>query len=111
MTTKFRSIGDMLKDRRGDGQKSDVYRKLNVSAGTYNSWESDMYVPGDEYAEELAEHLGIEYKDMVWYLHLARKAKGGAGPLDITWTPGIYPPGWFDRPIEVFASDGILRAA
>lgn len=110
MSTQSQTIGQMLKARRGDGQKSDVYRKFNVSASTYDMWEGDVYVPGDGYAEELADHLGIEYKDMVWYLHLARKTKGGATPLDITWTPGIFP-NWFDRPIQVFFADGKLKAA
>ena len=77
-TEEAPSISELLKERRGKTPKAAVYRELGVAANTYNTWESGMYVPGDEYAEALAEYLDIELPRFVWFLYRDRleRAKG-----------------------------------
>lgn len=72
------SVAQLLKRKRDKGPKADVYRRLGVAANTYNTWESGMYVPGDEYAEGLADYLEVELPDIVWMLYRdrIRQAKG-----------------------------------
>lgn len=75
-TTRTRSsgktIGQLLKEKRDRGPKAPVYRKFGVVAGTYDMWEADGYIPGDEHAEALAEHLELDLADVVWMLYAAR---------------------------------------
>jgi len=71
----------MLKDKRGAGAKAPIYRHFGIAPQTYNAWEADMYIPGDEYAERLADYLGVGETEMVWLLYSARKAHSAMGGL------------------------------
>jgi transcriptional regulator with XRE-family HTH domain len=72
-------ISQVLRDKRketGDSKRS-VYQRLGVSSGTYDMWEGGVYVPGDDYAELLADYLEIELPQVVWMLYRSRiQAKG-----------------------------------
>lgn len=72
------SIAELLKRKRDKAPKAEAYRRLGVAPNTYNTWESGMYVPGDEYAEGLADYLEVELPDIVWMLYRdrIRQAKG-----------------------------------
>lgn len=74
MTTTQESptVGELLKARRDGGAKAPIYRRLGVSPQTYDAWEANMYVPGDEYAETLADHLELELQEIVWRLYDSR---------------------------------------
>jgi transcriptional regulator with XRE-family HTH domain len=65
-------IAELLREARGTRTKAEIYRELGVGAGTYNTWEAGMYVPGDEFAEKLAELLERELGEIVWILYASR---------------------------------------
>lgn len=79
MTTKTQTIGETLRQIRDGRPKAQMYNKLGVSAGTYDAWEADLYIPADEYGELLADHFGIPEREMVWLLYNARKLKSSMG--------------------------------
>lgn len=78
MTTKqeTRTIAGLLRDKRGDQPKARAYRALNVDAGTYNTWESGMYIPRKpEHLKAIAEWLGMDEQEVVWISHVSRREK------------------------------------
>jgi hypothetical protein len=48
---------------------------LEVEWMTYDMWEKGAWVPGDDYAERLAEFTGSPIETVVWMLYLARLAR------------------------------------
>ena len=74
-------ISEVLRERRKEtgASKRSIYRRLGVSSQTYDAWEIGLYVPSDDYAEILADYLGIELRDVVWMLYRSRTyAKEGS---------------------------------
>lgn len=71
-TTNTPTMAQLLRRARGDQSKRSTYKTLGVSAQTYELWEKGVYIPSDEYAQQLAEHLGMELKDVVWTLYRDR---------------------------------------
>lgn len=67
-------ISEVLRERRKEtgASKRSIYRRLGVSSQTYDAWEIGLYVPSDDYAEILADYLGIELRDVVWMLYRSR---------------------------------------
>lgn len=76
MTTRQQtpSIERLLKDRRDGGYKSVAAREIGVSRQMYDAWEGGLYVPGDEWAEKLADYLERSVEDIVWILYRSRLA-------------------------------------
>lgn len=80
ITRESPRISELLKEKRKEDNrpKAHIYRHLGVAANTYNTWEAGMYVPGDEFAESLADYLDLDLQEVVWLLYLDRmdRAKG-----------------------------------
>lgn len=94
MTTRETTLGQLLQEKRGDRSKRSVYIQLGVSSQTYDAWESDLYTPGDEFAQRLAAYLEMDERDIVWMLYQARLKKG------LNETPIIHGMSWADRPTD-----------
>jgi hypothetical protein len=111
MTTaqETRNVGEALRNHRETNtlSKAAMYRALSVSAGTYDTWEGGVYIPGDEYAERIAEVLDLELQEVVWMLYRSRIERG-TPPLHVM---SPYVPSWFRRPIDVQAETATLAAA
>jgi DNA-binding XRE family transcriptional regulator len=65
-------MAQLLRRARGSRSKRSVYNELGVSAQTYELWERGVYVPSDEHAEQLADFLCMELRDVVWTLYKDR---------------------------------------
>lgn len=83
-------IGRLLRSKRGNGFKSKAADALGVSRQAYDAWESGHHIPGDEWAETLADYLGLELREVVWYLYQDR-----IRPLNPRY---VKPRGWVGRP-------------
>jgi transcriptional regulator with XRE-family HTH domain len=87
MTAKqeTQSVGEALRNHREDNRlsKAAMYRALGVSPGTYDTWEGGVYIPGDEYAERIAELLGFELREVVWMLYRDRLRPEEVSPLSL----------------------------
>jgi DNA-binding XRE family transcriptional regulator len=79
-------IGRLLREKRGEGFKSEAANALGVSRQSYDTWETGHHIPGDEWAETLADYLDLELRDVVWFLYQDRMRGGptpnGVSPLD-----------------------------
>ena len=73
-------IHDLLSEARGGNSKASVYKVLDVTPQTYDTWENGVYVPGDEYAERLAAYFEMPLPDMVWVLYVSRRHRDGYPP-------------------------------
>jgi hypothetical protein len=78
-TQQAPTIGQMLREKRAGQPKAPIYRQLGIKPGTYDTWEADAYIPGDEYAEVLGDYLGFSEREMAWTLYRARRLKSAKG--------------------------------
>lgn len=82
MTTKegTKTIAQLLRERRDGGPKAPIYRRFEVSPGTYDWWEADGgYIPGDEHAKNLAEYLDLPLEEVVMTLYRDRLKRDNGG--------------------------------
>lgn len=80
MTTKEKTVGQLLRDRRADASKSAASRALDISPMTYDMWERDVWNPGIGYAETLAEYLDVERSFILELLFRSEIAKRDTRP-------------------------------
>lgn len=78
MTTRTKTIAEMLKDRRGDGTKAGAVRSLGTSRQMYDTWESGLYLPGEEFVPAIAQYLEMDEEALALqrYYEKLERAKG-----------------------------------
>lgn len=86
MTTRTKTIAEMLIDKRGEkGLKSPIIERLGVTRKTYNSWERGS-IPRHSYEiKRIAEYLGIDEEDLAIQAYRENRAMG----LSRKWPVGI----------------------
>lgn len=96
VTTDSPRLGVALRTARGKRSKAEMARLLEVGWMTYDMWEKEAWIPGDEQAEKLAGALDRELPEIVWMLYRARiRAKGLAEEAGLALDRDI--PGKRDR--------------
>lgn len=60
MTTREKTVGQLIRERRADASKAAAARELDISPMTYDMWERDVWNPGIGYAGTLADWLELE---------------------------------------------------
>lgn len=126
------SIGELLRQYRRERElsKAQMYRALDISPGTYDYWEGETYIPGDEHVEILAELLDRSVEEILMTLYKDRLRKRRSPdvvvPLNLDLGRRQYTryvvledatvradatADWDGRPIEIYGDDERLRAA
>ena len=86
-------IGRLLREKRDGGYKSEAATALGVSRQAYDAWESSHHIPGDEWAETLADYLSLDLQEVVWMLYQDRIRGGDAGsPRYVKLDGGVVRP-------------------
>lgn len=97
-TQEALTIGQLLKNKRDGGYKSEAARAIGVSRQIYDTWETGHFIPGDEWAERLAIYLDRPLEEIVLRLYNDRaKKRDPKSPIIHAMTRH----GWFGRPIDL----------
>lgn len=94
------------KERENRGFKLEEWcAELEVSRQQYLQWRTRPVELQLVNARRIAVVLGITITDVYGWVNV------DVPIIHVIPRPGFYQPGWFDRPIEVFAGQGTLKAA
>lgn len=74
------TVGEMLRQKRGDASKVATARALQVTPTTYDLWEQDVWVPGIRYADPIAAFLDQDIDEILRKLYEAEKRKRDMRP-------------------------------
>lgn len=66
------TIDRLLRERRGGAFKTTAADEIGVSRQIYDTWETGHHVPGDEWAQKLADYLTRPLGEIVWILYCSR---------------------------------------
>lgn len=91
MTTRHKTIGEMLKDRREqlEHTQAEAIRQIGTSRESYPKWESGHSIPGDEWIKPISIYLDMDEEDLALQRYYEKRDRRMPGYLSATGFPTV----------------------